>query len=67
MTLRGRISLMRSALRDEAAGRASVEPGWWELRHAQQRTCARCGASTLFYPTDPTGDWYRCGRCGRFA
>jgi ribosomal protein S27AE len=66
MALRGRMFL-RTTTGAERGGATRVEPSWWELRHAQERTCARCGASTLFYPTDPTGDWYRCGRCGRFA
>jgi ribosomal protein S27AE len=65
MTLRDRMSFLRPP-GDEGA-RTRLEPSWWELRQAQERTCTRCGASTLFYPTDPTGDWYRCGRCGRFA
>jgi ribosomal protein S27AE len=67
MTLRGRIPMLRASGPDPADGCDGVQPTWWEMQLAQQRTCARCGASTLFFPSDPTGDWFRCGRCGRFA
>jgi ribosomal protein S27AE len=68
MDLRDKLPIRRMTM-DPANGKedAHVEPTWWEMLHAQQRTCTRCGASTLFYPSDAMGDWFRCGRCGRFA
>jgi len=68
MDLRGKLPIRRATMGDdEPERRDHIEPTWWEMLHAQQRTCTHCGASTLFYPSDPTGDWFRCGRCGRYA
>jgi hypothetical protein len=33
----------------------------------QERTCTHCGAHTLFYPSDPQGNWYRCSECRAYA
>jgi hypothetical protein len=34
---------------------------------SQIRTCVRCGRSTRFVPDDPTGGWYVCTGCSRYA
>jgi len=38
-----------------------------QIAHVQERTCTHCGAHTLFYPSDPQGNWYRCSECSAYA
>ena len=38
-----------------------------QVADIQERTCTHCGAHTLFYPSDPQGNWYRCSQCGAYA
>ena len=53
------------------AQQATHEQGGRPVRHViadiQERTCTHCGAHTLFYPSDPQGNWYRCSECGAYA
>ncbi|MFI5055053.1 MAG: hypothetical protein ACHQAW_01465 [Actinomycetota bacterium] len=37
------------------------------IADVQERTCTHCGAHTLFYPSDPQGNWYRCSECSAYA
>lgn len=37
------------------------------LAGPQVRTCVRCGRHTTFVVADPTGGWYACTECGRYA
>jgi len=46
---------------------ASLSRRRTELVSYQTRTCARCGRLTVFVLEDPSGGWYACSECGRFA
>jgi hypothetical protein len=44
-----------------------LHPRVRQIADVQERTCTHCGAHTVFYPSDPQGNWYRCSECGAYA
>ena len=44
-----------------------LHPTVRQIADVQERTCTHCGAHTMFYPSDPQGNWYRCSECSAYA